>query len=239
VSYLTKKCPQCGYDNSAHVSECILCKHKLSSLSSRKRLIDDSFGLRQALNDENSLRDLEELIKNLQLEELIKNLPYDKNKDIYLTTLRKYLQEYLQVQKIEDSEDIKFLIERHSRNPAYQLGDSSLRNIYKSGAPSSSSSSPMSLSSYGSAYRGGGGSRGCFIATAAFGSHMAKEVNILRQFRDRYLLTNSIGRIFVASYYKLSPRFAEYIKGHVLIAKVIRVVLYPVVKLCKTFFDQN
>jgi hypothetical protein len=38
----------------------------------------------------------------------------------------------------------------------------------------------------------GGG--GCFIATAAFGSPMENHVMILRQFRDKFLLPNKIGR---------------------------------------------
>ena len=36
-------------------------------------------------------------------------------------------------------------------------------------------------------------SGGCFIATAAYGTPMAGDIEILRQFRDEYLLTNPVG----------------------------------------------
>jgi len=39
----------------------------------------------------------------------------------------------------------------------------------------------------------GGGGGGCFIATAAYGSLMEPHVDILREFRDRCLITNRVG----------------------------------------------
>lgn len=70
---------------------------------------------------------------------------------------------------------------------------------------------------------------GCFIATMAFGSPMAGQVEILRQFRDRYLLTNSSGQKFVAWYYRTGPAAADYIKDMPLVKAAIRVALYPLI----------
>ncbi len=69
----------------------------------------------------------------------------------------------------------------------------------------------------------------CFIATACYGSHMTSEVNILREFRDEYLLTNPIGEIFVDTYYKTSPQIAGFVGKHPILKKAIRGVLDPVV----------
>jgi len=61
----------------------------------------------------------------------------------------------------------------------------------------------------------GGGDGGiCFIATAAYGSRMAKEVDVSRNFRDNVLLQTSMGRSFVKFYLKVSPPLANYIREH-------------------------
>lgn len=69
----------------------------------------------------------------------------------------------------------------------------------------------------------------CFIATAAYGSEMAWEVDMLREFRDRWLKTNEPGRAFVAFYYRHSPALAERISGSEGARAAVRVVLWPVV----------
>ncbi|ACH39744.1 hypothetical protein Gbem_2740 [Citrifermentans bemidjiense Bem] len=78
---------------------------------------------------------------------------------------------------------------------------------------------------------GGGGSSGggCFIATAAYGSYLHPKVAELRQFRDRHLLTNAPGRLFVSLYYRLSPPIAEIIAEHEWMKGGVRVMLVPVV----------
>jgi hypothetical protein len=70
---------------------------------------------------------------------------------------------------------------------------------------------------------------GCFIATAAYGSYFEKHVQILRNFRDGYLLTNDWGRAFVAFYYRTSPPIADFIAKHDGIRAVVRMGLAPVV----------
>lgn len=49
----------------------------------------------------------------------------------------------------------------------------------------------------------------CFIATAAFDSHMAPEVQILCAFRDRILKRYFLGNLFIETYYKVSPPIAR------------------------------
>jgi len=76
---------------------------------------------------------------------------------------------------------------------------------------------------------GAGNRTGCFIATAAFGSPLARQVEILRQFRDRYLLTNNPGQKFVAWYYRNGPTAANYIKDKPLTKAAIKAALYPLI----------
>ena len=69
----------------------------------------------------------------------------------------------------------------------------------------------------------------CFIATAAYGTPMADGVQILREFRDGYLLTNPLGQAFVHFYYKFSPPIAEFITNHPSLKPIVRTALVPAV----------
>ena len=54
---------------------------------------------------------------------------------------------------------------------------------------------------------------GCYIATAIYGSYEAPEVRVLRKFRDEVLQQSFLGRLFITTYYQLSPPVAERLKG--------------------------
>ena len=72
----------------------------------------------------------------------------------------------------------------------------------------------------------------CFIATAAYGSDTAEELNVLRKFRDTVLLPNRLGTGLVAFYYKTSPPLAEFISRHEGLRTLVRVgFVDPIVKI--------
>jgi hypothetical protein len=54
----------------------------------------------------------------------------------------------------------------------------------------------------------------CFIATAAYGTPLHEDINVLRDLRDEYLMPNPAGRAFVKTYYTLSPPIADVIRAN-------------------------
>jgi len=64
---------------------------------------------------------------------------------------------------------------------------------------------------------------GCFIATAAYGTDTAGEIDILREFRDEVLLPNSLGAEFVSLYYRTSPPIADFISQNEVLITAVRV----------------
>jgi len=74
-----------------------------------------------------------------------------------------------------------------------------------------------------------GGSSGCFIATAAYGSKWELHVKLLRNFRDKCLLNNALGKAFIRAYYTYSPPIADFISKHDNLRTIVRVGLLPVV----------
>lgn len=63
---------------------------------------------------------------------------------------------------------------------------------------------------------------GCFIATAAYGTSLAPEIGVLREFRDEVLLENVVGTRFVETYYEVSPPIADFILEHPLLRATVR-----------------
>jgi prepilin-type N-terminal cleavage/methylation domain-containing protein len=81
---------------------------------------------------------------------------------------------------------------------------------------------------------GGTGGAHCFVATAACGDPGHPMVQILGDFRDRYLLRVKGGRWLVNQYYARGPAAADLIRNRPLVMWAVRGLLAPVVAL--TFF---
>ena len=73
----------------------------------------------------------------------------------------------------------------------------------------------------------------CFIATAAYGSPLAAEVERLRGFRDRVLRQTVLGELAVEAYYTFSPAVAGMVGESELLRATARGMLAPIVRLAK------
>ncbi len=72
----------------------------------------------------------------------------------------------------------------------------------------------------------------CFIATAAYGTPTAGEIDVLREFRDSVLLESAAGSQFVALYYRLGPPAAGLIARSDFVRTLAReLVVEPVVRI--------
>ena len=70
---------------------------------------------------------------------------------------------------------------------------------------------------------------GCFIATAAYGTPMAEEVEALRRFRDNVLMKTVAGKEFIKLYYATSPPIADLIRSKPLLRALVRTGLEPLI----------
>ncbi len=73
----------------------------------------------------------------------------------------------------------------------------------------------------------------CVIATATYGSELSPEVNLLRHFRDDYIMHTFAGEQFMKTfnnwYYSFSPYLAEIIVKNSLLKEIAKVILYPLI----------
>jgi hypothetical protein len=68
----------------------------------------------------------------------------------------------------------------------------------------------------------GGSKKGCYIATAVYGSYDCAEVWVLRRYRDLSLSESISGRLFIKPYYAISPKLVQWFGKTELVQSVIR-----------------
>ena len=82
----------------------------------------------------------------------------------------------------------------------------------------------------------GGTVDACFVATAAYGSALATNVQVLRQFRDGMLRSNVLGELGVEAYYTFGPSVAGVIAPSELLRMSARAVLEPIVRFTRRWY---
>ena len=84
---------------------------------------------------------------------------------------------------------------------------------------------------------------GCFVATAAYGSEMATEVQQLRELRDNQLLNTEFGTAFITTfndiYYSFSPIIADYERENPLFKEAVKIVITPMISSLSLMENAN
>jgi hypothetical protein len=92
---------------------------------------------------------------------------------------------------------------------------------------------PVATVTFRTPERGSGEVDACFIATAAYGSILANDVEALRSLRDRVLQSTVLGELAVETYYTFGPAAAGVIGESDLLRASARAVLAPIVARVK------
>jgi hypothetical protein len=90
--------------------------------------------------------------------------------------------------------------------------------------------SAITTASFTTAARKVGQVDACFVATAAYGSKLANDVEMLRSFRDRLLRRTVLGELAVETYYTFGPTVAGVVGESDLLRATARELLAPVVE---------
>ena len=75
----------------------------------------------------------------------------------------------------------------------------------------------------------------CFVATAAYGSVMANDVELLRRFRDSVLQQSVLGELAVEAYYTFGPAVSGVVGESDLLRATARSILDPIVDRVRAF----
>lgn len=128
-----------------------------------------------------------------------------------------------------DSNQGQYTVYVSAKKPGYTVGQSQIQFSVqvKTSSTTSSSASQTTSSSTGT------NQPKCLIATATYGSELAPEVMLLRNFRDRDILQTTAGasfmEVFNSFYYSFSPQAASTITSHSDVRAGMRILLYPMI----------
>lgn len=73
----------------------------------------------------------------------------------------------------------------------------------------------------------------CFVATAAFGTPLQYEIQLLRDYRDNKLRYTGSGRKFISTYYKVGPTVANFIRKYPVFQAPVRGMVKMIIRFMK------
>lgn len=73
----------------------------------------------------------------------------------------------------------------------------------------------------------------CFVATAAYGNANHQDVIFLRKFRDQILTKHTLGRLFIATYWKIGPYLAIAVNKNKLLRSFTRAIISKMILFLK------
>jgi len=80
----------------------------------------------------------------------------------------------------------------------------------------------------------------CFVATAAYGTPLAIEIQILREFRDKHMMKHEIGKHFIYWYESNGPKLAALLNRHPKLKPLVRqFIIQPIIYLIKNYTDES
>jgi hypothetical protein len=95
--------------------------------------------------------------------------------------------------------------------------------------------SPITVLKFQTPERAVGEVDACFVATAAYGSVMANDVEMLRRFRDGVLQKTVLGELAVEAYYTFGPAVSGVVGESDLLRATARSILDPIVDRVRRF----
>lgn len=135
--------------------------------------------------------------------------------------LKRRAKEYLQEQGQDDSDEavVDIICEKslqlyhHAPGSMKEGFDSNPENLIAMISRNVDINFPLNSNSSGSGSGTSTSSGGCYVATAVYGSYDCPQVWTLRRYRDNTLGATWYGRLFIRTYYAISPTLVKWF-GH-------------------------
>ena len=138
---------------------------------------------------------------------------------------------------VDPDEDPRYYIDRYNNEPTYKkwfdenFPDQTIYEAVGVEVPKTGICGTGTHFEDGTCVRDNQGGGGCLIATAAYGSEMSQQVQLLRELRDNTVLGTDSGSSFMSTfnsiYYTFSPTIADWERQSPIFKNTVRIAITP------------